>query len=265
MISKASTLNLLSYALLCATLILSVHSVAEPIAATIRIHPEEVFVPTGFDDNDNIQLVISGNYASNCYNDGPTQVSVDRAAKKVRIAYEARYIQKICLEMQMPYSSVVSLYTTLDAGEYSVESVTEDSVKQLGTFTVKPSKSKNGEPTKQDDFLYAPVDAVIVNFSGSVQKLKIQLAGTFHNSCLSIKEVNVIQNSPKVIEILPIMQKKANVVCVAKTIPFVHQLEAYVQVTGRVLVHVRTMNGQSENKVVIIPTAADRAKVIHQR
>ena len=46
---------------------------------------EKVFVPLGFDDNDNVEVVVHGHFQSTCFKVGPSTATVDAAAKTVTI------------------------------------------------------------------------------------------------------------------------------------------------------------------------------------
>ena len=75
------------------------------------------------------------------------------------------------------------------------------------------------------------------------------LKGYFLNTCMSMKEIQVVEKSPRLFEVLPIAEMKPGA-CLQVLVPFteVVQLRSKFSMSGKALVHARSLNGQSQNK-----------------
>lgn len=217
----------------------------EPDLQTVT--PSLSFTPTGFDDNDHAQIVLTGMLRNTCYKIGPTQVAVDREAKKILITQQAyHYTGCWCLQMMVPYQRTVEV-GVVPAGNYTVEVRNDQDVPQpLGTLGVAKANSK-----APDDYLYAPVTEATVDALGGTAV--VTLTGTFSSDCMSVREVKVIQRKANVIELLPIVDVREDGVCRENPTPF--QARAKLDglqfpLQGKMLIHVRSLNGQAVNKLV---------------
>jgi len=222
----------------------SVVTGAESVRAqgeVVNVGSSDVFVPVGFDDNDEVVVVLDGYLPSSCYKLEAATSVVDPVTKKVALQQTARRWPGPCLLSLVPYTSVVSL-GMLPMGEFTVSA-------NDGTLTDKLSV---GEATSAgpDEYLYAPVDAVFVQeTAGTAGTVKATLQGRFTNSCMKMESVKVI-NSGKTIEVLPVMSMDANAQCLDVEVPFLEEIVLPRDLTiGRHLVHVRSLNGKSVNAV----------------
>src|SRR4051812_31719710 len=87
---------------------------------TLNVIPDRVFAPLGFDDNDNIQIVLDGQLADTCYKLGPTHVRIDQATHKILVRQSAFYYSGAwCAEVRIPYVQTVNL-GILPAGNYEI-------------------------------------------------------------------------------------------------------------------------------------------------
>jgi hypothetical protein len=224
----------------------------------IRIAPDKVFAPTGFDDNDNAQIVLSGAYPNTCYKVGQVSAAVDELTRKIRVRNEVyHYDSSWCLMVMVPWSQTVNL-GTVPSGDYEVEFEQEDGVavahEKLG---VSKANSSAG-----DDFLYAIVDEVSVETTEKpaegvsthatvrTEAKIISIAGHLPSSCAKLKEVKVIHKNKDVFEVLPIVEVPDNLMCQPMLRPFKTRVDLGAAAKGETLVHVRSLNGQAVNRVV---------------
>lgn len=210
--------------------------------------PNRVFIPPGFDDNDNAQVVLKGNYPNTCFKTAPATAQVDRVAKKIVIQNQAYYNQSCwCLFVLVPYVQSVDI-GILEAGSYSL--FLEDKQKNLHPAGTLPVAIGTGPG--QDDFLYAPIEDAFVNptTSGAPSPRTLTLTGTFTSDCMSIKEVRTFYRAQNVIEVLPMLDIKSGVACKDTSVPFQRVVKLNVPWSGSTLIHVRSMNGKAINKVV---------------
>lgn len=205
----------------------------------VSIEPKNFFVPVGFDDNDQTVAVMDGYLPDTCYRLRPAIVEVDATNQKIVVEAQAVKYPGPCMDVIIPYSSVVQL-GVLAVGNYKI--VTKGG-KELEKVEVKRATSPG-----PDEFLYAPVENTQVETSAG--KAHAHLFGRYTNSCMEIQDIKVI-NSGKTIEVLPIMGKKPNAgVCVPMEVPYekIIQLPT-LKANERYLLHIRSLDGQSVNQV----------------
>jgi len=204
----------------------------------------EVFVPVGFDDNDEVVVVLDGYLPNSCYKVEGAKVSVDANTKKVEVTQMARRWPGPCLLALVPFSSTVSV-GMLPKGEFTVTS-----------YGAAEEKLAVGEATSAgpDDFLYAPVDHASIAPTAASGQVSAVLEGRFTNSCMAIEEVRVI-DSGKTLEVLPIMKVEDRSDCRSNVeIPFRKYVELPAGLgDGRHLLHVRSLNGRSVNTMFTVP------------
>lgn len=208
----------------------------------VNVEPQTIYAPVGFDNNDDVVAVVDGYLPDTCYRLRAPQVDTDKVNKRILIQPKAVRFPGICLDMIIPYSTVVHL-GVLPVGSYKITTKSEKVTERINI-----ALSTNPNP---DDYLYAPIDSAQVETSATT-KPTARLYGRFMNTCLRMQEVRVI-NSGKTLEVLPIMKQlaktEAGEPCENKEIPFAESVELPKLATGRYLLHVRSLNGQSVNEV----------------
>ena len=209
----------------------------------VGVASEHVFIPSGFDDNDNAQIVISGNLPNSCYRVADPVMKVNHRQKKVYIKPQAYvYPSSWCLQMLVPFTQTLNL-GVLNASSYEVIEVgPRDHQNSQGKMSIKKSMSANA-----DDFLYASVKSASVSKESG--KNILRLTGTLSSSCMHLKEVKVIHQVKYVIEILPMTEMSGADVCDQRVYPFETLVELPQVNSDAVLIHIRTLNGQSVNLV----------------
>lgn len=213
---------------------------AENNYSIVSMIPASVFAPTGFDDNDNAQIVIDGIYPDSCHSNGPLRFKVDSVQNEIQIQNGVIVADGKCQMMLGSYTRVLEL-GPLSVGQYKL--VFLDSAQhriEKGVLAVK-----NAASPSSDEFFYAPVKNV--QLDAIDEQTSIVLSGVFTNSCLNMKSVEVIYN-PEVIEILPIAQFQGTN-CKQEQRPFSMIVKLKDNLQGKKLVHVRSLNGQAINQV----------------
>lgn len=205
--------------------------------AVVEMPARYVFAPSGFDDNDEAMVTIDGYLPSGCYRLVRPEVSIDPATNEVTIKPLARFFDVPCVEALVPYSVEVQL-GVLPIGEYTLKAGV---VPVAETMAVTEASSAG-----PDDFLYAPVDEVVVLRDEATGVLTAELKGRFTNSCMTWDNV-VVQNNGKTVNLLPII-KMAEDNCTPGEAPFRKLIELPSSITGgRHLLHVRSLNGRAIN------------------
>ncbi|MBI4043094.1 MAG: hypothetical protein HY391_06440 [Deltaproteobacteria bacterium] len=198
----------------------------------------DVFVPQGFDDNDNAEVVLHGYFPNTCYRIGPTKVFKEEETKTIIVSAQSYYVPGICLQVMRHYWQSVSL-GILEKGSYRIK------IEQVRSTipTLPVVKSSNSGP---DDFLYAPVHEVAL---ADTDLHLLTLKGIFKNDCMTLKEVRVVEEPTRVLAVLPIAHYKDNGNCKSADIPFTASVELKPSQEGLYLIHVRSLNGMSFNRV----------------
>lgn len=201
------------------------------------VRPYNTFIPNGFDNNDNVEVVLDGYLPNTCYRMAHTQVSRVPDTNTIKITQWARVFPGLCLQIVLPYSVEVPL-GQLEAGDYVVDPY------GAPPFPLHVAESSGAGV---DDYLYAPVDTAYVERDRG--KYWVIFQGRFTNNCMRWKDVRVT-NSGKTIEVLPIVEMADGDHCRAQEIPY--SWRAYLpddMAEGRHLVHVRSLNGKAVNAV----------------
>ncbi len=218
----------------------SINPTFESVAREIPAPIQNVFIPQGFDSNDNSEVIISGTFPNSCYKMGKTSHKYNEVEQKIFVEVTAYHIKsEYCLTINIPFLQVVQL-GTLDAGKYPVV------VNNLINTSI-PIAQAPADQERRDDFLYASV-------YGLIQKgpRTFEIQGVSPNSCYEISEVKVLIESNNVVTVLPIMQKieGCDELENGKAVAWIKSFDISADYKGKVLVHVRTLNGGSINQVV---------------
>lgn len=216
----------------------SVRTSNEPAA----IDGVDLFVPNGFDSNDEVVVVLDGYLPNSCYRLTQASVDVNESTREIRITQMARRFPGPCIVPLVPFTTVIEV-GMLEAGNYQVIT---NSGRLEASLTIA-SATSNGA-YGPDDFLYAPVDSVSVS-EARAGEYTATISGRLTNNCMEFEEVKVLLND-RVIELLPILGDLTNQNCVVEDRPYSREVALPKSLqSGRNLVHVRSLNGSSKNAV----------------
>ncbi len=218
------------------------------------LKPQYAFTPKGFDTNDNAQVVLAGAFSDYCMKVGSTQHRVDKIKKKIYIDQTYSTTDNCYdIEMYIPYSIEVNL-GTLPEGNYDVMVLDLDhQYTKMSTLPVEKAKIINHE--QSDQRLYAPVSSIEFKITKDATPQLI-INGVLTNTCLSLASVEVHATMGDVFEVLPIVTDRKNN-CAASFQSFTKIVPLRGFTLRNTLIHVRSMSGQSINKVI---TPVDRLK-----
>ena len=213
------------------------------IADLVPVEAVDLFVPNGFDSNDEIVVVVDGYLPNSCYRLTRPELSINREKHEIKITQMARKFPGPCLVPLVPFTNIVQI-GALEAGTYHVITNRGMLVTTLGVAEDTSSGSYG-----PDDFLYAPVESVSVSETAG-GRYEARLAGRFTNDCMEFDEVRVLHKG-RVIELLPILKDNAaDSTCQPVEKAFTKKVLLPVELSaGRNLVHVRSLNGASVNSV----------------
>ncbi len=221
-----------------------------PTGRVVDVASQNLFVPIGFDDNDETLVVLDGYLADTCYKITPAVVTKDLEHHQIIVEQQAREFPGICFDMTVPFTTVVKV-GVLPEGEFTV-------ITNHGQMTQR-LPVKRAPTTSPDDYLYAPIDSAQVD-QNSDGTFFAMLNGRFTTTCASIDRV-IITNHEKTIEVMPVMSIKnqADRSCAPLVFPFHKEITLPEVEPGAHLLHVRSLDGQSVNVVfrVMPPTQQD--------
>lgn len=213
---------------------------------------EKLFIPLGFDDNDNIEVIVNGEFKNTCYKVGPSDVKVDLSQKTVRVSPQSyEYSNAICAQMMVPFVQAIKV-GSLPAGSYKVivennPAIAPQQLVVRQRFTESP-----------DDFIYAPVESAEVEFGATSAEQSLTIAGSYPLTfvgCALVREVQV-KRTNDILVVLPIMELLTNdAECSARGWTPKFTLQVPITDTlqpGHNLLHVRVTNGNSYNKLIAI-------------
>lgn len=250
-------MKILRFVSLCSAFLFSSHALSAP--ASINAPVQKIYVPNGFDSNDNVQVVMSGTFPNSCYKTGSTGSSVDLQSNTVLVwakAFDYSGAGHICTQALVPFIQEVNV-GILPSGKYKVKFASDPSISN--TLTVDPHRIES-----PDDHLYAPVQSAMVldaeikaDDSDNYLRKTLTLSGKFPYlfvGCLIMKEV-IVRNTPNdVLVAMPVAEEIDDARCGQEgTHNFKVDVPINEVLTGDVLLHVRVMNGHSLNQVLSFP------------
>lgn len=224
---------------------------ALPLLATAGV-PEErtipiehVYIPSGFDDNDNVEIVITGFLPNLCHKSPSASVSITEG--QVDIKMTSLYYHEsnpFCPEMVVPFTETVQL-GLMSAGEYNV-SINENS-EFASSSLLKVARASS---SAVDEHHYAYVDYVDKEPGSNLVKLK----GYHVSDCFVLDSIDYYTNGKDTYSVLPKL-KQVKEICPLKMTPFEYEFEVPQELNiPKVLLHVRTLNGKSHNTIFVNPT-----------
>lgn len=243
---KRSSPLIASFAL--ALLFPSVAALASP---EMRPSPvSKILIPNGFDDNDNVEIVLQGYYRNTCSKVGPTSYTVDYETKIITItANSYMYDTLFCAQVITPFLQVVKV-GVMPEGEYSVRLSHDTTLTQAVTIKHRTTESP-------DDYLYAPVEEVRLDVDGATGRQSLLIKGTFPlllHGCWIIREIRVGRDPADVIVVQPISEIIDNPECRGRTDRSFKIVQPMMEpFYGEGLLHIRVLNGNSINRFINIP------------
>jgi hypothetical protein len=212
---------------------------------TVEVEVENLFVPSGFDDNDESVIVLDGMLRSGCYKISQAKFTVDQETNTIQVTQYARKYPGPCVMALVPFTNEVRL-GVLPQGDYTV-------VTNSGALSerLEVKEALNAGP---DDYLYAPVEAVTVHeiSTDSNGNYIAFLTGRFTTNCMAWDSTKVV-TAGKTVALQPIIKMLDLPVCEDATIPFRIAVDLPRNLAdGRNLLHTRSLSGRSVNTVFTV-------------
>lgn len=217
---------------------------SESIGAAEIAQIDRLYIPHGFDDNDIVEVVIFGHFSDSCHQLGEAEVKFSDNRQKVTvtpISYKEEGVS--CVQMISPYVQAIKL-GRMFKGQYEFN-VTNNPQANERLFV------KEAQVSARDDFMYPPVDYAevknnpnggsVLTLKGRYPKLKQGCMKTT-SAMLHFQDGDMLVIQPKA----KIINKLDERGCEAQ---YESNFQLPYTLNGKVLLHVRTVNGQSYNRV----------------
>lgn len=207
---------------------------------TSEVGADHIFTPKGFDDNDNVEIFVSGTFPNTCY----TRHKVDTVIREQTIEINISAMvddsaDNPCEEIPVPYLENVFL-GKLQTGTYSI--VVNKTLKDK--IFIAPSTT-----AAIDSHLYAQVDYVELGFTGGANGEAL-LVGR-KSACLELDRIEYLSNNKDTLAVLPIM-KRAPKQCTNSrdffSAPIHFETQSFSH--DKILIFVRVLGGKSVSTLV---------------
>jgi hypothetical protein len=205
-----------------------------------EIEINKIFFPqTGYDDNDNIQVMVEGDLPDPCYVLGKQSIDHDPISRKITVhQYAWRRNTDICnsgdLLGESPFSEEVSL-GKLKSGDYVVNS------RKLHVETARMSAT--------DNLNYAQISGLgMPDFLPPNRHAMLKISGTFLTPCSHLRLPIAVQKQGDVFVILP--EEVNPGTCGHWPTYFEQEIDLGVLPGGEYLVHIRSKNGRVVEKTL---------------
>ncbi len=224
-------------ALLATLVLMPVITGASTYEAVVPV--DHVFTPSGFDSNDNTEVVVTGFLPNLCYQAPKSTVTVVEG----KISVSVKATKKVnglgfCANVILPYIEFIKI-GVLDKGKYHIMVNEKSAWEKKSQISVSEATSSS-----IDEVIYANVEEVQREDNNS---RKILLKGYNPSDCFELKEIVIADNGLDTYSVLPKM-KQVRAHCPKKMIPFTYEFEVPEKLEAdKVLLHVRVMDGRSVN------------------
>lgn len=220
-------------------LVLSAALQASPIVVDAPV--DHLFVPKGFDNNDNVEVVVTGTFPNTCYSRNKVEVAVKEDIINVTVtSLNSTDDKGNCDQIKIPFMENVTI-GNLQAGDYKI--IVNKKLTEKLDVEIASSRSV-------DDHLYAMIQYIDLGFTGGLSG-DAMLVGRNPEDCLSLDEVKYVSNDKDVLSVLPIM-KKVSESCTGERnyleVPIKFQPRSFK--SSKILLFVRTMDGKSVSTLI---------------
>ena len=216
---------------------------------TYDLSANDLFVPEGFDDNDNVQVILDGWINNGCDQVLPPKVDINFEDNTIHVQPQAQTEAQNhdgelkCLPVLTRFSSVADL-GMLPYGNYEVKTNNGWLVHNIQVL-----EATNSGP---DELLFAKIDKARIDYAldgAAPGKMEVVLIGDFLNTCQTWDEIE-IQTQPNNTFVVSPKIKIEGEICAQVMTPFTVRVpidEPLVE--ARYLTHVRTIDGKAINVV----------------
>ena len=243
----AAMKNTFLTALICLSTQSALSQSLHPFGPT-QVQIDRAFVAAhGFDDNDNVEVVLEGQLPNACYTLTQTEIHKDSTGHHIELIQTAHHTESgICapgtelppdLRNPSSYSTDVRL-GRLEAGAYEIS---------FGEGKTRHFEVTLAETGSVDNLRYATVNNAFVEpiVSSESATFEIRVTGMLNSSCAVLSEPKVVTEDDVIVVLMAVTQ--AEDFCLPASRPFYKVFTAPTPKAGRYLLHVRSLGGQSKN------------------
>lgn len=211
----------------------------------------------GFEEKNNVQVVLWGELPNQCYTVGTNDIQPEADGKTVLVRqYALHDTTGLCadentmpadMKVAVPFTSVVSV-GHFAAGEHEFAYDSSNGQTMTRTMYVRKNVTSN-----IDTLPYAAVSAVTApDIINGETPVKVHITGVLNSTCTTLNPNVQVMRENDVWVLLPTVLVKTGVECAQVMVPFDQEVNLGPSIPGVHLVHVRSMNGMSQNKVVVV-------------
>lgn len=207
-------------------------------ARIVTVDPEHVHIPDGFDDNDNVEIILTGSLKNTCLSKpfGKAKIKGNSILIELK-ANKTDNKNRVCIQSLAPYLLTIPLGSLVE-GHYQV-SINRGQPSEQSSHLFVASHNSD----EIDDFIYANVTGV----KKLTSKPAIAIEGAHRSSCMEISRMEILPNQRgDTIAILPIIEQ-VNKICDQTIKPFVEEIALPQNLPRDVVFHVRRTDGTAIN------------------
>lgn len=218
-----------------------------PVLVTAPV--EKVYVPSGFDDNDKVEVIVHGHFNSSCYKMGPVSATVDEQTKRVTVSAQAFfYAGNTCVQMITPFIKSVELDRHLSAGTYKINVAERP---EVSAPSLKVAKAMRPDA---DDYLYAGVNnATVETTVDGTRELVLKGQHPYLlDGCVKVEDIKTRIGEDKTIVVQPVTTIVYGDECkgaVNNRFEIRRKLDGNMS-AGEYLMHVRVLDGNAVNQLI---------------
>lgn len=221
-------------------------SVMAQMPSIVDAPVNHLFVPEGFDNNDNVEVVVTGEFPNPCFSTNKVEVDVKGDDVFITITALAKQDNnsRLCEDLKVPFTEVVRI-GNLQAGTYQLFVNQGSSHELRGKMSIAVSNSNS-----VDDHLYAQVDYIELGITGGLSGDALLIGSTL-SPCMQLDKVEYISNKADTFSVLPVMKRIGRNCPERKTrleIPI--KFKPQQLASSKVLLFVRSIEGKSVHTII---------------
>ena len=205
---------------------------------------DHLFVPKGFDNNDNVEIVVTGKYPNPCYTRNNSVVEIRDNKVLITVTSLLRESGENCNPMSVPFTEAITV-GNLQAGPYEIIVNGGTNYEQTESLNVEISNS-----TGVDEHIYAIVDYIELGFTGGISGIAFLMVRS-PSDCVVFDRVEYLANGKDTLSVQPIM-KKISDNCIEKVkrfeIPIKFDPQSFKH--KDLLIFVRSIEGKSIHSII---------------
>jgi hypothetical protein len=203
-----------------------------PEIREVNLNVERVFVPKGFDSNDNSEIVVTGWYPNPCYEWSRSIVRKEAGEIDVQLkAFVKRGMDTVCIDMAVPYMESIKLGSLQEGiSQLFIDDISaEMSISEAGSSSI-------------DDHLYGQVRHIRAQNKALILEIENP------SDCITLDEIKTVFNGENTCSVLPIMKKvKEHCPRQPETHHYYYEIPEECLSAEKVLFHVRSLEGKAVN------------------